>query len=139
MGVRRKARECAVQMLFQYDMSGGAVADVPAKFWAMNSQAAEVMEFANQLFSGTVARLAEIDNSIRAHATNWRMDRMAAVDRNVLRLAVYELVADVTPKAVVINEALEIAKKFSTDESAHFVNGILDSIKNFLNKKAVNC
>lgn len=139
MGVRRKARECALQMLFQSDMSGSPSTEVLTTFWTMNTQPAEVMEFANRLFSGTMLRLAPIDEIIRSHATNWRMDRMATVDRNVLRLAVYEFLEDETPKAVVINEALEIAKKFSTDESAHFVNGILDSIKNDLTKKAVNC
>jgi len=146
MGVRRKARECALQMLFQYDMSGNPATEVLATFWAMNpaptdlsaEEVALMMEFANRLFSGAILRLTDIDEIIKSHTTNWRLERMAVVDRNVLRLAVYEFLEEETPKAVVINEALEIAKRFSTEESAHFVNGILDGIKNSLGK-AVNC
>ena len=100
-------------------------------FWEMNEQPEKVREFAGRLLRGTLDRLKEIDRMIQVHTKNWRLNRMAAVDRNVLRLAVFELISDSkTPDTVVINEALEIAKKFSTNESAQFVNGILDSIKN---------
>jgi N utilization substance protein B len=102
-------------------------------FWDMNEQPEKVQEFACLLFRGTLSRMKEIDRLIQGHTKNWRLSRMAAVDRNVLRLAVFELISDSkTPDTVVINEALDIAKKFSTNESAQFVNGILDSIKNDL-------
>ena len=120
-------------MLYQYDVGKQALDTIVDLFWDMNEQPPKVREFADVLFRGTITRLKEIDRLIQSHTRNWRLSRMAAVDRNVLRLAVFELLADAgTPDTVVINEALEIAKKFSTDESAQFVNGILDSIKNDL-------
>ncbi len=133
MGLRRTARECALQMLYEYDVGKHAPEAIVESFWEMNEQPDKVRAFAHRLFQGTVARLKEIDKLIQAHTKNWRMSRMAAVDRNVMRLAVFELLSDAkTPDTVVINEALEIAKKYSTNESAQFVNGILDSIKNDL-------
>lgn len=136
MGLRRTARECALQMLYEYDVGKHASDMILESFWEMNEQPDKVREFADHLFAGTITRMKEIDRLIQAHTKNWRLSRMAAVDRNVLRLAVYELLSDVkTPDTVVINEALEIAKKFSTNESAQFVNGILDSIKNDLLKE----
>ncbi|PYV00379.1 MAG: transcription antitermination factor NusB [Acidobacteria bacterium] len=133
MGVRRIARECALQMLYQLDVGKQAQAEILATFWLMNDHPEKVREFANELFTGAVSRLSHIDGIIQQHAKNWRLGRMAAVDRNILRLAVYELLSDSHPPAtVVINEALEIAKKFSTHESAQFVNGVLDSIKSDL-------
>ncbi len=133
MGIRRTARECALQMLYQYDVGKLAPEEILASFWDMNEQPPKVCAFANELFEGTLDRLKEIDKTIQQHTKNWRLSRMAAVDRNILRLAVFEFLADTrTPGTVVINEALEIAKKFSTHESAQFVNGILDSIKNDL-------
>ncbi len=120
-------------MLYQYDVGKHAPDAILESFWEMNEQPDKVREFAGQLFRGTLARLKEIDRLIQGHTRNWRLSRMAAVDRNVLRVAVFELLSDArTPDTVVINEALEIAKKFSTNESAQFVNGILDSIKNDL-------
>ena len=131
MGLRRTARECALQMLYEFDVGKHSCDDILVTFWQMNEQPEKVREFANQLFRGSVERLEELDATIQRHARNWRLSRMAAVDRNILRLAVFELTSDCrTPGTVVINEALEIAKKFSTNESAQFVNGILDSIKN---------
>jgi len=136
MGLRRTARECALQMLYEYDVGKHALDMILESFWEMNEQPDKVREFADHLFTGTITRMKEIDRLIQAHTKNWRLSRMAAVDRNVLRLAVYELLSDAkTPDTVVINEALEIAKKFSTNESAQFVNGILDSIKNDLLKE----
>jgi transcription antitermination protein NusB len=123
-------------MLYQYDVGKQEPEDVMEMFWEMNEHPPKVQEFANQLFDGTLSRLKEIDKSIQQHTKNWRLSRMAAVDRNILRLAAFELISDCkTPGTVVINEALEIAKKYSTHESAQFVNGVLDSIKNNLNKK----
>jgi len=136
MGIRRVARECAVQMLYQRDIGKHDCRYILNSFWEMNEHSPQVREFATRLFEGSVARLKEIDELIQSHAENWRLSRMAAVDRNILRLAVYELLSeDRTPSTVVINEALEVARKFSTHESAQFVNGILDSIRKHLSSK----
>ena len=138
MGLRRTARECALQMLYEHDVGKHAPAVILETFWEMNEQPEKVRDFACDLFRGTIQRMKEIDRLIQNHTKHWRLSRMAAVDRNILRLAVFELVSDAkTPDTVVINEALEIAKKFSTYESAQFVNGILDSIKNDLSQQEV--
>ncbi|MBZ5497903.1 MAG: transcription antitermination factor NusB [Acidobacteriia bacterium] len=138
MGLRRTARECALQMLYEFDVGKHDPEMILDSFWEMNEQPEKVREFACHLFRGALSRIKEIDRLIQGHTKNWRLSRMAAVDRNVLRLAVFELLSDVnTPDTVVINEALEIAKKFSTNESAQFVNGILDSIKNDLLQERV--
>jgi transcription antitermination protein NusB len=136
MGLRRVARECALQMLYEHDVGKQSQEEVAETYWEMNEHPKKVREFASQLFEGTLGRLKEIDKTIQQHTKNWRLTRMAAVDRNILRLAVFELLSDCsTPGTVVINEALEVAKKYSTHESAQFVNGVLDSIKNDLTKK----
>ena len=115
-----------------YELTWEALQGGDSAYWQMNEHPRKVQEFAEELFKGTVQRLEEIDSVIQRHTRNWRLGRMAAVDRNVLRLAVFEFLSGGrTPDTVVINEALEIARKFSTNESAH-VNGILDSIKNDL-------
>lgn len=127
------ARECALQMLYELDVGKHSREEILRTYWQMNEHPRKVQEFAEELFKGTVQRLEEIDSVIQRHTRNWRLGRMAAVDRNVLRLAVFEFLSGGrTPDTVVINEALEIARKFSTNESAQFVNGILDSIKNDL-------
>ena len=130
MGTRRKSRELALQMLFQSDMGKQDAAHVRKTFWAANETATdEVRGFADDLFRIATDRGPEIDKLIEGHAEHWRMERMAAVDRNLLRAAVAELLAyPDTPRAVVINEALEIARKYSTPESVQFVNGVLDSV-----------
>ena len=117
-------------MLFQSDMGKQDAAQVRGTFWAENATAsAEVRGFADDLFRVATDRSVEIDGLIEKHAEHWRMERMAAVDRNLLRGAVAELLAyPETPRAVVINEALEIARKFSSPESVQFVNGVLDSV-----------
>jgi N utilization substance protein B len=136
MGLRRTARECALQMLYQHDIGRQPVEYILDSFWEMNEHPSKVREFANALFMGCAEQIEDIDRTIQLHTQNWRLIRMAAVDRNILRLAVFEFLSDSkTPDTVVINEALEIAKKFSTHESAQFVNGILDSIKNDIHKK----
>jgi N utilization substance protein B len=133
MGLRRIARECALQMLYEFDVGKHSKNEILGTFWQMNDHPDKVGGFANELFEGTVERLDEIDAVIQQHAKNWRLGRMAVVDRNILRLAVFEFLSgNQTPETVVINEALEIARKYSTQESALFVNGILDSIKNEL-------
>jgi N utilization substance protein B len=130
MGTRRKSRELVLQMLFQSDMGKQNAEQVRKTFWAEHGSAsAEVRGFADDLFRAAVDRSTEIDRLIERHTEHWRLERMAAVDRNLLRAAVAEFLAyPETPRAVVINEALEIARKFSTPESVHFVNGVLDSI-----------
>lgn len=123
-------------MLYELDVGKHSRDDILRTFWQMNEHPPKVREFADQLFEGTIRRLKDIDKIIQQHTKHWRLNRMAAVDRNVLRLAVYEFLSESkTPETVVINEALDIARKFSTQESAQFVNGILDSIKNELTDK----
>jgi transcription antitermination protein NusB len=139
MGTRRKSRELALQMLFQADMGRQAPEDVRRTFWNEHRSAPEdVRGFAEDLFRVASDRHAEVDGLIERHAEHWRMERMAAVDRNVLRAAVAELLGfPSTPRAVVINEALEIARKFSSPESVQFINGVLDSVGRELEKKVV--
>jgi len=117
-------------MLFQLDMGKQDAGHVRQTFWAEHGTAsAEVRGFADDLFRVATDRGTEIDGLIERHAEHWRMERMAAVDRNLLRAAVAELLGyPETPRAVVINEALEIARRFSSPESVHFVNGVLDSV-----------
>ncbi len=130
MGTRRKSREMVLQMLFQSDMGKQNADQVRKTFWAEHKDASgEVRGFADDLFRAATDRCPEIDKLIEGHAEHWRMERMAAVDRNLLRAAVAELLAyPETPRAVVINEALEIARKYSSPESVQFVNGVLDSV-----------
>lgn len=130
MGTRRKSRELALQMLYQADLGEQQPEDVRKTFWKGRSDVGrDVQGFAEDIFRVAQDRSGDIDKLIQGHAENWRMDRMAAVDRNVLRAAVAELIGfPQTPRAVVINEAIEIARKFSSPESAQFINGVLDSI-----------
>ena len=130
MGTRRKSRELCLQMLFQADLGKQPLDEVRRTFWLGSGEVeGEVKGFANDLFRIACDRAPEIDKIIEEHADNWRMDRMAAVDRNVLRAAVAELLGfPDTPRAVIINEAIEIARKFSSLESVNFINGVLDSV-----------
>jgi transcription antitermination protein NusB len=139
MGTRRKSRELALQMLFQADLGRQDAEQVRRTFWSEhNSVPEDVREFSEDLFRLASDRSQEIDGLIERHAENWRMDRMAAVDRNLLRAAVAELLGfPATPRAVVINEALEIARRFSSPESVQFINGVLDSVGRELEKKVV--
>jgi transcription antitermination protein NusB len=136
MGTRRKSRELVLQMLFQADMGRQQADEVRRTFWnERSSVGADVRGFAEDLFRTAVDRTSEIDGLIERHAEHWRMDRMAAVDRNILRAAVAELLGfPLTPRAVIINEALEIARKFSSPESVQFINGVLDSVGRDLEK-----
>ncbi|MGH9881758.1 MAG: transcription antitermination factor NusB [Pyrinomonadaceae bacterium] len=138
MGSRRKARECALQMLFAADVAETPADDVVHAYWAELGDA-EVepvaREFATRLASGTLAHLEALDERIRSRAEHWRISRMAIVDRNILRLAVYEFLYEPTPRTVAINEALEIARRFSTYEATQFINGILDAIKGDLDEQ----
>ena len=130
MGKRRKAREVALQLLYQLDVQGenNPESHLP-EFWARHPVDREVRDFAEVLIRGAKLHEPKIDELISQFAENWELDRMAVVDRNILRQGVFEILwmEDVPPK-VAINEALEVAKKFSTHESSRFINGILDRI-----------
>ena len=129
MPSRRKSREFAMQMLYQWELGGNPAEQVAATFFGERKTASDVENFARQLFRGAVDDVARLDQLVREHAENWRLERMAAVDRSILRMAVYELLhCPETPPRAVINEALEIARRFSGDGSVEFVNGILDSV-----------
>jgi N utilization substance protein B len=131
MGPRRKAREYALQMLFQWDITHDAIDQIAGPFFQNHpEESPAVADFARELVTGTVENVEQIDRLIQRHAEHWRLDRMATVDRNLLRLATQEFLHDKeTPKTVVINEAIEIARRYSAQESPQFINGILDSIK----------
>jgi N utilization substance protein B len=130
MGTRRKARELCLQMLFQWDMSKQPAEQVRKTFWGERPETdAETRDFAEDLFTVAVDADQGVDELIQKHAQHWKIDRMAAVDRNVLRTGVAEFLRyRETPRPVVINEALEIARKFSAPESVYFINGVLDSV-----------
>lgn len=133
MGTRRKAREYALQLLYQWEGERPAPASLLLDFWRGQTVTAPTREFAEQLFQGAAAAVEELDALIAAHAQHWRLDRMAAIDRNLLRLATFEMRAfPKTSPAVVIDEAIEIAKRFSGADSAEFINGILDAIRKTL-------
>jgi N utilization substance protein B len=130
LGTRRKSRELVLQMLFQADMGKQAADAVRKTFWAEREDIdPEARGFAEDLFRVACDRMEQIDELIGRHARHWKMDRMPAVDRNVLRGAVAEFLGyPETPRPIVINEALEIARRFSTPESVQFINGVLDSV-----------
>ncbi|MGZ8796107.1 MAG: transcription antitermination factor NusB [Thermoanaerobaculia bacterium] len=129
MGARRKARELALQMLFQHDMSGNAPDQILTTFEELQKSKPNTREFATRIFRGTVDNLGRIDEMITAQADNWRLSRMAVVDRNIIRMCVYEFLHEEdTPKLVIIDEGIEIAKKYGTQKSSQFINGILDGI-----------
>lgn len=124
-----------MQMLYQHDIAGQAIDELFETYWTeMRDDADEdVRHFANLLVQQTINHLDDIDRLIAGRAENWRIERMAAVDRNILRLAVYEFLYESdTPKVVVINEALEIARRYSTYEATQFINGLLDAIRRHL-------
>lgn len=143
MGSRRKGREAALQMLYQMDVAGVGAEDAIRAYWAHlgeNEESAEietagVAEFANMLVRGFATHHARIDETIRTVSHHWRLERMTRVDRNILRLAAFELLelADV-PRRVTLNEAIELAKRFGSEGSAGFVNGVLDRIAGDLGK-----
>ena len=137
IGTRRKSRELALQMLFQWDMGQQDREHVRETFWAERKDLEEkIRGFADDLFRVACDRRDDIDQIIERNAEHWRMDRMAAVDRNLLRAGVAEFIGfPKTPKAVVINEALEIARRYSSPESVNFINGVLDSVARELGQR----
>ena len=141
MGARRKARESALQILFGADLTGvdGKVAVSLYLNELSDLEADQITDdFAEKLVVGTLQNQELIDERIRSRAEHWRISRMAIVDRNVLRLAIYEFLFESTPHTVVINEALEIARRFSSYEATQFINGILDAVKHDLENERKN-
>lgn len=124
-----------MQMLFQWDMSQQDLIKLEAKFWRSAKAADQTRAFANQLFEGAAKDRAALDEIIQKHCENWRFERLAAIDRAILRLAIHEMSASDTPAKVVLNEAVEMAKKFSSEDSGAFVNGVLDSVYKSLTTK----
>lgn len=134
MGTRRKARELAVQLLYQHDLAKTDSVKAMTLFWEYFPANPEVREFCEQLVNGTLDRLAVIDEVLAESSEHWTISRMSIVDRNILRLSVHELLdrPDIPPN-VSIDEAIEIAKKYSTHDAAVFINGVLDRVKRTLN------
>ncbi len=130
MGTRRKSRELTMQMLFQGDLGKQTPDEVRRLFWPSRDDVdAETRGFADDLYRVATARAAEIDGIIERHSQNWRLERMPVVDRNLLRGAIAEMLAyPATPGPIVINESLEIAKRYAAPESIHFLNGVLDAV-----------
>jgi N utilization substance protein B len=129
VGSRRRSRECALQILFELDLAEGALEEVLRRFWLGRGATDGERDFAERLVRGVVAGREGIDDRIGEAADRWRLERMPAVDRNVLRIAIHELLEADDPPAVVIDEAIEVAKRFGGEGSGKFINGILDEIR----------
>ncbi len=130
MGFRRKGRECALQSLFQIDVSGETAESVFPLFWEEREEQQEIKDFTERIVKGVGENIAQLDSIIAEHAEHWRLNRMAIVDRNILRIAIYEFLYEAdTPLIVIIDEAIEIAKKYGSEESGAFINGVLDAVK----------
>ena len=135
MGERREGREAAIQFLYQRDLGGGAAVSDLQEFYAFRGLSPSARRFCEGLVSGLLGRTSEIDERLREHTQNYALERLSAVDRNILRLAVHEMLhCDDIPPIVSINEAIDIAKKYGTEESGRFVNGVLDKIKATLDR-----
>lgn len=135
MGSRRLSRECAMHILYAMDVCRAPKKEAEDSFWQTKSYPNDVVSFATELVDGTASNIDEIDGILREIAENWELNRMAGADRAILRLASYELLyTPGTPANAVINEAIELAKSFSTDDSGKFVNGILDKVKKLRKK-----
>lgn len=132
MGRRRRSREYALQLLFQCDLNGDAPEEALETFWSGREATDDVRRFAESLVHGVIDQGETIDARIRRASDRWRLERMAVVDRNVLRLGVFELSAAESPPAVVIDEAIEIAKRFGSGDSGKFIHAILDSVRSEL-------
>ncbi len=133
MGNRRKARELTVQFLYGFDLNEGDLSQALENFWNILPAKEDIQEFATKLIQGIIEHRDEIDKLIEQYTINWKLDRIAIIDKNVLRMAIYEIVhRDDIPPIVSINEAVDIAKKFSTAESGKFVNGVLDKLRQII-------
>jgi N utilization substance protein B len=137
MGARRSGREAALQMLFQLEASGVSSELAVDLFWRTNEEAdPEGRPYADAILRGVSENLEVIDKRVTAASQNWRLERMSRVDRNLLRLGTWELMfSPDVPRAVILDEAIELAKSFGTDESSGFVNGVLDRIATDLGRK----
>ena len=135
MPQRHKARQYALQMLFQWEIGRQEPRRIEDGFWRIARAEKNTRVLANELFEGVVKDASELDAAISAHTENWRLERISLIDRAILRLGVHELRSGKVPRKVVINEAVELAKTFSSEEAAGFVNGILDSILHALPEK----
>ena len=129
MGSRRKAREFALQMLFQEDVTAQSADEIRESFWLSRRTDAETRRFAEGLLLASLDHKSEVDEQIKECSEHWRLERMAAVDRSVLRMAVTEFLYFDTPRVVVIDEAIEVVRKYGGKDSAEFVNGILDAVR----------
>ena len=130
MGKRRHAREAALSILYQLEFRSENLPEVFRAYWADHPCPPEVQAFAEELVAGTAAHREEIDTLIASHAEHWQFSRIALVDRNILRVATYELLfRKEIPEKVILNEAIEIAKQYGSEDSSRFVNGILDRIR----------
>jgi transcription antitermination protein NusB len=128
-GRRSRARERALQALYQIDVAATDIDEALGRFWkSFEPVEAEVRSLTEELVRGVAKHRRDVDDTIERTSTNWRLDRMARVDRNVLRLAVYELIRTEVPVKVVINEAIELGKKYGTESSGAFINGVLDRV-----------
>lgn len=140
---RHKGRQHALQLLFQWDLRRTPLDEILRGYYDSLLVSEDTVAqprpdpFAENLLRGTIDELAGIDERIARNAAHWRLDRMPAVDRNILRLAVYEMLRTDTPPAVIIDEALELARRFSGEESVHFINGVLDAVRRELPAPAV--
>ncbi len=134
MGVRREGREAAVQFLYQYDLGGSLTAEELVDFYAFRGISPAARRFSQKLVDGILPnKIKEIDKLIQQYAENYELDRLSTVDRNILRLALYELLSgEETPVPVIIDEAISIAKKYGTEHSGRFVNGVLDQVQRAL-------
>ena len=135
MPQRHKARQYALQMLFQWEIGQQDPRRIEEGFWRIAKAEKSTRAFANDLFEGVVKNASELDAVVTAHMDNWRLDRLALIDRAILRLGVHELRAGTAPRKVVVDEAVELAKAFSSEDAAGFVNGVLDSVLHALPEK----
>ena len=136
MPQRHKARQYALQMLFQWEIGQQDPRRIEEGFWRIAKAEKSTRAFANDLFEGVVKNASELDAVVTAHMDNWRLDRLALIDRAILRLGVHELRAGTAPRKVVVDEAVELAKAFSSEDAAGFVNGGLDSVLHALRPPA---
>jgi N utilization substance protein B len=137
MGQRRKARECALQILFQFEFNAGDPMALVKVYWEHQKASPEVRNYGTWIVEAIIAHGEDIDRAIQSASKNWRLSRMAVIDRNILRIATCELLYEKTlAPAIIMNEAIEIAKRYSGEESAVFVNGVLDAVRQLVEKKA---
>ncbi len=132
MGNRRKSREYALQLLYAGELSGQQMDEISPLFWKDRSVPTQTSAYTNKIVRGVLRHAAVIDASIEQNSSNWKISRMSHVDRNILRIAVYEFMYEDSPPVVVINEAIEVAKRYGDGESGQFVNGVLDAIRKSL-------